>query len=169
MEHFVTLFIFSEKSSHFQKQWIFFHCIWTLILFLKLVFSLLRHVLKIRYQFNAKLLLGCQPIMGHQKIEKKQITGQGQCFFQEFFKKPKWQSSIGRSKKSGDHPQEDLAKSGYKSCMKQKTSLIFLYCWHTLKTKYRNLEIFTPPPSFLAIENLQKTTLFLNFWFFFFG
>jgi hypothetical protein len=34
--------------------------------------------------------------------------------FRNSFTQPKWRSSIGRYKKEkGDHPKEDLAKSGY--------------------------------------------------------
>jgi hypothetical protein len=46
---------------------------------------------------------------------------------------PKWWSSIGRYKKEkeiGDHPKEDLAKSGYEprgSNMKHKSLIITLY------------------------------------------
>jgi hypothetical protein len=53
-------FTFSGKSSHLKKRnWNFFSLHLESDLFLKLVFSLLRHVLKISYQFNAKSLLGC--------------------------------------------------------------------------------------------------------------
>ncbi len=33
---------------------------------------------------------------------------------------PKWQLSAQRCRENGDHPQEDLAKCGYKSDMKYK-------------------------------------------------
>jgi hypothetical protein len=42
---------------------------------------------------------------------------------------PKWLSSIGRCKKGGGHPYEDLAKSGDISEIKYKCLTILLYFW----------------------------------------
>jgi hypothetical protein len=53
-------------------------------------------------------------------------------FFQNFLKKslkPKWQLPIRRCRKSGDHAQEDLAKSGYKPDLEYQTLFILLYVW----------------------------------------
>jgi hypothetical protein len=55
----------------------------------------------------------------------------------------KWQSSIGRCRKSDACPKEDLAKSGYKPDMKYKFLIILLYSWLQTETKYRNLVNFT--------------------------
>jgi len=41
--------------------------------------------------------------------------------------KPKWQLSIRRCRKSEDHAQEDLAKSGCKPDLKYQTLFILLY------------------------------------------
>jgi len=46
-----------------------------------------------------------------------------------FFGYPKWRSSIGRYRKSGDHPGENLAKSDYKPDIKYKTLIILFYLW----------------------------------------
>jgi hypothetical protein len=35
-------------------------------------------------------------------------------FFRNFLLKPQWQPFIERCRKTGNHPKEDLAKSGYK-------------------------------------------------------
>jgi hypothetical protein len=48
---------------------------------------------------------------------------------------------IGRCRKSGDHPYEDLAKSGNKPEIKYKSVIILLYVW--LQTKFMNLANFT--------------------------
>jgi hypothetical protein len=50
-------------------------------------------------------------------------------------------SSIGRLRKSGDHPYENLAKSENKPEMKYKSVIILLYVW--LQTKFMNLANFT--------------------------
>jgi hypothetical protein len=69
---------------------------------------------------------------------------------------------------SGDHPQEDLAKSGYKSEIKYKSCIILLYIFgHT--TQKPNIQMwqfslsFSPfsPPSFMVTENFQKSLLLL--------
>ncbi len=56
--------------------------------------------------------------------------------------------------KSDDHPQGDLAKSGYKPDMKNiKKKFFFNLFAYTMKTKYKNLVIFYFVfPSLLAIE-----------------
>jgi hypothetical protein len=74
-------------------------------------------------------------------------------------KKPKWPSSIGRCRRSGNHPWEDLAKCGYKQDMKLKnfSHASFYYIFgYTPKTKYIEKigEFNYFPPSLLAIENL---------------
>jgi hypothetical protein len=46
-------------------------------------------------------------------------------------------------KKGGDHPWDDLAKSGYKPDMKYKSLTYFYIFGYILKMKYRNLAIFT--------------------------
>jgi hypothetical protein len=51
------------------------------------------------------------------------------CFFRNFCLYPKWLSSIGRCKKGGGHPYEDLAKSGDISEIKYKCLTILLYFW----------------------------------------
>ncbi len=43
--------------------------------------------------------------------------------------KPKWQLPIRRCRKSGDHAQEDLAKSGYKPDLEYQTLFILLCLW----------------------------------------
>jgi len=50
-------------------------------------------------------------------------------FFRNFCLWPNWISSIGRCRKSGDHPYEVLAKSGYKPYMNYKSRIIHLYSW----------------------------------------
>jgi hypothetical protein len=40
-------------------------------------------------------------------------------------------------------PQEDLAKSGYRPCMKHKKFNCLKIFWLDTETRYRNLEIFT--------------------------
>jgi hypothetical protein len=42
-------------------------------------------------------------------------------FFHKFFLQPKWLSLIGRCKKSGVRPLEDLTNFGYKPNMKAKS------------------------------------------------
>jgi len=40
---------------------------------------------------------------------------------------PKWRSSIGRRTRSGNHPEENVAKSGYKLNMKHKVLILLLF------------------------------------------
>jgi hypothetical protein len=47
-------------------------------------------------------------------------------FFYELLFVLKWLLSIGRCRKSSNHPLEDLAKSGYKPNMKYQASIILL-------------------------------------------
>jgi hypothetical protein len=67
---------------------------------------------------------------------------------------------------SGDHPLEDFAKYGCKPDMKYKSLIIPLFSLATtLKTKYRNLMIFTNFfPSHLVIKSLQNHFIFKNSW-----
>jgi hypothetical protein len=74
-------------------------------------------------------------------------------------KKKHWFENVG---KRGDHPYEDLAKSGYKPYIKCKfQSSFYIFCY-TLKIKSRNLVIFTSffPSQILVIENLQNNFIF---------
>jgi hypothetical protein len=54
---------------------------------------------------------------------------------------PKWQLSIGRPRKSEDHPYKDLAKSGYKAYMMHKFLIMVLYLSLITGRKYCNLGI----------------------------
>jgi len=66
--------------------------------------------------------------------------------------------NIGRCNKSASNTWEDLAKS-----IKYK-SLIILVCFgYMLKTKYRNLAIFTHIFSHIYLLKTSNITLFLNF------
>jgi len=51
------------------------------------------------------------------------------CSFRKKNLYTKWLSSIGRCKKGGDHPYEDLAKSGYISDIKYKCLTILSFFW----------------------------------------
>jgi hypothetical protein len=67
---------------------------------------------------------------------------------------PKWRSTIG-CRKCAEHPDEGLAKFGYKSDMKYKPLNNFLYLWLNsekpdIKIWYLLLSFFL---SFLRIEN----------------
>jgi hypothetical protein len=54
----------------------------------------------------------------------------GVVFLRNFLLEPKWpRSSIWRCRKTGDDPQKDLAKSGYRPKMKFKSLIILLYIW----------------------------------------
>jgi hypothetical protein len=70
---------------------------------------------------------------------------------------------MGRCRRNGEHREEDLAKSGYKSNMKYKYWIILLYIGYTLKTKHKNLRIFFS--SLFVIENLQNRLIFEYFKF----
>ncbi len=48
-------------------------------------------------------------------------------FSRKFWMQPKWRSSIGRRTRSGNHPEENLAKSGYKLNMKHKVLILLLF------------------------------------------
>jgi hypothetical protein len=53
-------------------------------------------------------------------------------FFKNLFFVDKMAIIIRKCKKRGDHPREDLAKSGYKPHMTYRTLIILLYLWlHT--------------------------------------
>jgi hypothetical protein len=84
------------------------------------------------------------------KKKRKEKTGvylykiyPAHCFFRNFCLYQKWLSSIGRCKKGGDHPYEDLAKSGSISEIKYKCLTILLYFWLMIKTKSMDLVIYT--------------------------
>jgi hypothetical protein len=74
----------------------------------------------------------------------------------------KWRFSIRKCKKSGDHPQEDLAKSGYNSHMTYRTLIILLYLWLHAQNQTWQIGDFNYFFSLLAIENLQNH-FFFNF------
>jgi hypothetical protein len=58
-----------------------------------------------------------------------------------------------RCRKSGNHPQEDSAKSGYEVQNFNHPSISLAT---RSKNQYKNLEIFTVFPSLLRIEKLQN-------------
>jgi hypothetical protein len=71
-------------------------------------------------------------------------------------------------------PSKDLTKSAYKLYIKYKSLVNLLYFYgYILKTKYKNLEIFSVSFSLLAIENFQNHLIFeclilkFSFWRFF--
>jgi hypothetical protein len=78
---------------------------------------------------------------------------------------PSGEQPLGRCRKIGDHPQEDLAKYGY------EPHKAFIYSSISLathsKTKYRNLAIFFLifSPRSLAFINF-KTSQITSFWIF---
>jgi len=56
---------------------------------------------------------------------------------------PKWRSYIGRRTRSGNHPEENLAKSDYKLNMKHKVLILLLFFSSKVSgIKCRNLFIF---------------------------
>jgi hypothetical protein len=73
---------------------------------------------------------------------------------------PKWQLSIGRPKKSKDHPYKDLAKSGYKPYMMHKFLIMVLYLSLITGRKYCNLVILHIFPWLLEIENPKINIIF---------
>ncbi len=76
-------------------------------------------------------------------------------FSKNFCLQPKCPSSIGRCKKCGNHPQEDLAKSGYKTGYEVQN---FIHPSVSLathsKTKYKKLLCFP------SLQNLQNQFIF---------
>ncbi len=77
---------------------------------------------------------------------------------------PQKKTLTGRCRKSAYHLYEDLAKSGYKPNMKYKSLIILLYFFGcTLKTKYRNLVIYTIFSLTLADWEPPKSHNFLIF------
>jgi len=70
-------------------------------------------------------------------------------------------------KKGGDHPWDDLAKSGYKPDMKYKSLTYFYIFGYILKMKYRNLAIFTIFFSLLAVQTLMKNHFIFEYMKFF--
>ncbi len=66
-------------------------------------------------------------------------------FFQGIFvTQPRWQSSLGICRESGDNPYEDLAKFGYIPDLKHKLLyFLLLYFWLLTGTKYSNLAKFS--------------------------
>ncbi len=97
-------------------------------------------------------VISCHEIPG-QVIAKNRPA---QWYFLGIFVfKPKWGSCIlGRCRKSGNHSKEDLARSGYKPCVKHKTLIIL---------RYFGLHTILFFPSFLAIEKLLKSVHFQTF------
>jgi hypothetical protein len=57
---------------------------------------------------------------------------------------------------SGNHPQEDLAKSGYKPEIKYKYVIILLFFDHKMKTKSISLAIF---PFSFSLKTSKITSL----------
>ncbi len=47
----------------------------------------------------------------------------------------KWESSIGRCRKIGHHPLDDLARSGYKPYLKYRTLIILLCFWLNIENQ----------------------------------
>jgi hypothetical protein len=68
----------------------------------------------------------------------------------------KWQSFIGRYRKNGNQPLEDLAKYDYKLEIKYKILIILLYI--RLHNEYHMYELDLKKNTFmlLAIENSKK-------------
>ncbi len=74
-------------------------------------------------------------------------------FLRNFFMRPKWQLSIGRPRKSEDHPYKNLAKYGYKPYMMHKFLIMVLDLSLITGRKYFNLVILHCFPWLLEIEN----------------
>jgi hypothetical protein len=70
-------------------------------------------------------------------------------------------------KRHDDHPQENLAKSGYYPDMKYKTLIILPYLWLHTENQIQKLFVFSSHfrRAVVAIEKTSKITSFSNFQF----
>jgi hypothetical protein len=79
---------------------------------------------------------------------------------------PKWRSSVGRRNRSGNHPVEDLAKSGYKLNMKHKVLILLLFFSAKLVELNLGIVVFLGTiSSFLFSYFNQKTGKMLELFF----